>query len=135
MFIENIKNEQFKILIVDDNQGILDLATLHLGSPKNRMEVFTAQGAYEALALLEENKFDVIVSDFSMPIMNGLEFFKKIRAEKNKTPFILLTGMSGADNQNIIIEAINVGVDGYIQKGGNISNRFEELIEQIKKSF
>lgn len=128
MFIENIKNEIYSALIVDDNQDFLDLTIMYLGNAKYKMEVFTAQSAAEALALLKEKRFDIIISDYMMPEMNGLEFFQEVK--KDKIPFILLTG---ADNQEVIIKAINLGIDGFISKGGNISNRFEELINQIQK--
>ncbi|MFA5177952.1 MAG: response regulator [Candidatus Paceibacterota bacterium] len=130
MFVENIKNEIYSVLIVDDNQGFLELIVLYLGNAKYKMEIFTARSAAEALALLKEKRFDIIVSDYLMPEMNGLEFFQEARKDY-KIPFILLTG---TDNQEIILKAINLGVDGYIQKGGNISNRFEELIAQIQKT-
>ncbi len=130
MFVENIKNEEFSVLIVDDNPDFLQFVALILGSPKNKMEVLTCQNAVKALELLKEKKFDIIVSDYMMPEMNGLEFFQEVRKD-HKIPFILLTG---TDNQEIILKAINLGVDGYIRKGGNISNRFEELISQIQKT-
>ncbi len=130
MFIENLKKEKIKVLLVDDDLGFLDLARTIWKVPQNEMEIFTAQGALEALELLKEKKFHVIVSDYMMPEMNGLQFFQKIRAEKNKTPFILLTGR---DDQKIIISALNTGIDGYILKGGDISIRFKELMLQIKK--
>ncbi|MFA5009095.1 MAG: response regulator [Candidatus Paceibacterota bacterium] len=130
MFIENIKNEVINVLIVDDDLGLLDLLKTVLEDPRNNMKIFIAQSAPEALELLKEKKFHVIVSDYMMPEMNGLEFFKKIRTEENNTPFILLTGRG---DQKIIISALNAGINGYILKGGDIRNRFEELILQIKK--
>jgi len=70
---------------------------------------------YEASKRLKLMNVDLIICDFDMPEMNGLELLKKVRAEErtNNKPFIMLTANSSA---NLIHECISTGVDSYMVK-------------------
>lgn len=103
-----------RALIVDDEPDLLELASVYLRQ-KSDFEVLTAQSAKEALKILEELEVDVIISDYQMPGMDGIQFLKKIRNKGNDIPFILFTAK---DSEELAIEALNCGADFFVKKGG-----------------
>ncbi|MCT4642984.1 MAG: response regulator [Bacteriovoracaceae bacterium] len=90
------KESQNKLnfLVVDDEVEILEIVTLQLQNIYD-CNVSVAYDGKEAVELCEKNKFDLIVTDFNMPVMTGLDFLKNIRllGEKNKeTPVLFISG-------------------------------------------
>ena len=117
------------ILLVDDEPDQLDIARLYLEEQRG-FRVECVLSAKEALRMMQETAFDVIVSDYYMPEMNGVEFLKKIRRKNNSIPFILFTARG---RKEIVIEALNAGTDFYFQKGGDPDAQFAELSHIIRK--
>ncbi len=78
-------------------------------------EVFEAENGAEALRLLESTKVDLIVSDWNMPTMTGLELLKRVRADERLKglPFMMVTAEAQKEN---IIEAIQAKVSNYVVK-------------------
>ncbi len=78
-------------------------------------EVIEAENGAEAFELLKTNKVDVIVSDWNMPTMTGLELLKRVRADERLKglPFLLVTAEAQKEN---IIEAIQAKVSNYVVK-------------------
>ncbi len=85
-----------KVLIVDDEIHIVHVVAIKLRN--NGFEVISAENGAEAFKLACEERPDVIVTDFQMPVMTGLELVKKLRqTEATKdTPVIMLTARSFA---------------------------------------
>ena len=85
-----------KVLLVDDDPLSLELS-------KTFLELFhditsdTVNSAQEALERLENDSYDVVVSDYDMPIMDGITFLKTIRDRSINIPFIMFTGVSKED--------------------------------------
>ena len=118
----------YTVLYVDDEQNLIDLARLYLEkSPE--FCVKTQTSALEALTSPLITTCDVIVSDYQMPEMDGIEFLKAVRERFGDIPFILFTGRGRED---VVIEAINSGVDFYLQKGGDAKAQFAELSHKIR---
>ncbi len=79
------------VLVVDDHEGNRDILALLLGAHGMRVE--KCECAKSALAKLgEDPKFDLIISDVSMPGMDGIEFARRARQVRPGVPLILLTG-------------------------------------------
>ena len=118
------------VLFVDDEPALLEITRLYL-EKNGSMAVETCRSALEALGILKNRKFDVIVSDYEMPLMDGIMFLKILRAEKNDTPFLIFTGKG---REHVVIEALNNGADFYLQKGGDPKTQFTELTHMIEQA-
>jgi len=118
----------FQVLYVDDEPELLQVGKIFL-ERHGKFRVDTATSASEGLKLLESGNYEAIVSDYQMPVMDGIAFLKKIRASGNTIPFIIFTGKS---RQEIVIQALNEGADFYLQKGGEAKSQFAELAHKIR---
>ena len=81
----------------------------------------------EGLEYLKRRKFDVIVSDYEMPEMTGIDLLKKLKMLGDTTPFIIFTGR----RDEVSIEAIKCGADFCLQKGGSPGKLFRDLNDLI----
>lgn len=115
------------ILYVDDDLDFLEI-TKRMVEKSGGISIETASSAENALAMVEERAYDVIVSDYQMPVMDGIEFLKMLRGSGNTTPFIIFTGRG---REEVVIEAYNSGADFYVQKGGDLNAQFRELEHKI----
>jgi CheY-like chemotaxis protein len=115
-----------KVLIVDDDLLFLEIS-------KTFLEIFhnipsdTVDSAREALKLLEKDSYDVIVSDYDMPVMNGITFLKAIRDMRINTPFILFTGVG----EELMHQAIQNGANSFILKTSDPKTQYSELSKRI----
>jgi len=105
---------QNKILIVDDVLSMRSLTKAILREA-GFTYVFDAPDGQEALKLMRKVKVNMVVCDWNMPVMSGLEFFKAVQEEPKLagTPFIMLTSSSEI---NKVKEAIDAGIKAYIIK-------------------
>ena len=119
---------EIHILVVDDEPEICSLTKDFLDL-QGKLVVDTAFSAQGARNILAYKRYDVILSDYKMPEENGIQFLASLRAAGNKTPFILFTCR---EREEVIIEALNNGVNGYLQKGGNVVPQYKELEHLIR---
>ena len=101
-------------LIVDDQPSMKSIIRKMLADLGFK-DVYTSLDGREALEVLESKKIDIIISDWNMPIMNGLELLKEVRKQSVTTniPFIMITGNI---DQAQVLEAIDNGVSEYVLK-------------------
>ncbi len=119
-----------RAIIVDDEPALLEISKQYLENNAG-ISADTASSAADALQLIEKNDYEIIVCDYQMPSMDGIELLKRIRSARSDIPFILFTGKGRED---VAIEALNAGADFYLQKGGNPQAQFAELKNMIAKS-
>ena len=119
-----------RVLYVDDEPDLLNIGKVFL-EQSGDFTVKTATSAPDAIRLLGQERCDVIVSDYQMPKMDGIRFLIEARTKFGQIPFILLTGKGRED---VVIQALNTGADGYLQKGGDPSVQFAELSRKIKQA-
>lgn len=102
-----------KILVVDDEADILEFISYNL--KKEGYEVFTASNGKEALPIAKKMKPDLILLDVMMPVMDGIETCKRIKADSdfNQTYVVFLTARSEDYSE---IEGLDAGADDYIAK-------------------
>ena len=115
-----------KILIVEDEVGIADF--LKQGLEEEGYTVLVAYDGEADLALALEQKVNVILLDWMLPKMNGIDICKAIRKANIQTPILFLTAR---DTVQETIEGLKAGANDYIKKPFS----FDELIERIKIHF
>lgn len=119
-----------KILIVDDDQAIRNLISVYLEN--EGMETQKAADAIEALKILKENIFDLIILDIMMPKMDGIEACLKIR-EECSMPIIMLSAKSEDMDK---IKGLASGADDYLSKPFNpleLTARVKSQLRRYKK--
>jgi PAS domain S-box-containing protein len=122
--------EKIRVLYVDDEPDLLEIGKLFL-EQSGDFTVTTALSAPDAVRLLEQEQFDTIISDYMMPGMDGIQFLVEVRTRFGQVPFILFTGKG---REEVVIQAINSGADFYLQKGGDPSAQFAELVHKIRQA-
>jgi len=108
-----VDGERISVLCVDDTPGLAELTAQSLERFDGRFTVRPATSARDALAILETDVVDCIVSDYDMEEMDGLTFLQLVRATDPDIPFVLLTGQG---SETIASNAIAAGVTDYLQK-------------------
>lgn len=100
------------ILLVDDNEEILDFISDDLGE---KYQVLQARNGLEALAILENEIVQLVISDIMMPEMDGYQLCEKIKStvEFSHIPIILLTAKNTLQSK---IEGLELGADAYVEK-------------------
>jgi len=120
-----------RILIVDDEELIIK--TLYKLLEREHFEVLVATSGQDALALVEEENFDLIITDIRMPGINGVETIKGIhdilQAKKlKKAPVIFITGYA---DENIERQAKALMPIDYIYKPFDMSDLLKKIKEAI----
>jgi len=123
------KADAIHILHVDDDISMLEVSKQILLDMDSSFEIDSANCVDEALEKLAKQNYDLIVSDFEMPQKNGLDFLKLLKYQKILVPFILFTGKG---REEIAIQALNLGADGYYNKQGSPETVYGELSHGIK---
>jgi PAS domain S-box-containing protein len=118
------------ILYVDDECTLLDIGKIFL-EDMGEFHVDIVSSAIDALSFLNTKNYDAIISDYQMPVMDGIGLLKRVRSSGNTVPFILFTGKG---REEIVIQALNEGADYYLQKGGEPVAQFTELAHQVRQA-
>lgn len=120
----------YRVLYVDDEAALLQIGKIFL-EKSGKISVETALSAKEALDAVSSREYDVVISDYEMPLMNGIDLLKKLRSEGNTIPFIIFTGRGRED---VASDALNSGASFYLQKGGDPKAQFDELINMTERA-
>lgn len=99
------------VLIVDDDLKLLKMLQRTL--TYENLHVLTAANGQEALPILRSQKPDLVILDWMMPKMDGLELMRKMRDEEDKTLVLMLTARDAIENR---VEGLESGADDYLVK-------------------
>lgn len=106
------KNTKTQILVVEDNLELLNFMSKELGK---EYKIFKADNGEEALKVIHNQTIHIVISDITMPIMDGIELCDRIKSniETSHIPVILLTALSAVQTR---IRGLESGADAYISK-------------------
>ncbi len=113
------------VLLVDDELDILDSFSILVSLSYPDIKVLEASSGQEALAILERQHVDVVVSDFRMPGMDGLELLERVRDGWPDTARVILSAYRKDGIAQM--EAFNTIVDAYLSKSEAPQNMLEAL--------
>ncbi len=118
--------EDFKVLVVDDELDFLE--TIVKRFKRRKIRAVGVTSGREALALLEQEHFDVVILDIRMPGMDGIETLKEIKKKRPLMEVILLTGHASVESG---MQGMQFGAFDYVMKPAE----FEELLEKVKQAY
>lgn len=118
--------ERPKVLIVDDEPGILDSLSCVLQAESDLFEVLTAPSAEAAMELLQTNNICLLVTDLRLPRMNGIELTALARSTSPTMRSILMTAFG---NQFVMSDALKKGCYSYIEKPFDV-DRMLKVVRQ-----
>lgn len=117
------KSELNTIMLVEDNPEMMNYLKLVLKD----FNTIEASNGKEALELLKHQKVNAIISDYMMPVMNGVELVKTLKSKSIKTPIIVLTARNDDAGK---LDMLRIGIDAYYTK----PFIEEELLLKVKQS-
>lgn len=122
-----------KILVVEDNAELIDNIREFLSAQQHNIDCCT--DGSEALAYLQTYEYDVIVLDWTLPKMSGIEILKQYRAKGGVTPVLMLTGRREIDDKE---SGFDAGADDYLTKPFELRElavRIKSLIRRAPTPF
>ncbi len=123
-------SERISILVVEDEAHIRRVLEYNL--KLDGFEVYLAEDGAVGLKIANEKKPDVILLDWLMPVMNGLQVLAKLKADSSteKIPVLMLTAKGML---NDVTQAIEMGADDYITKPFNPIHLGKTIMERLDK--
>ncbi len=118
----------YRVLMVDDNLEHLELCRETLPESEFYLDIATAPA--EALGKLQLNHYDIVVLDYRLPYMSGLDLLMKIRGKGYRMPVVLV---SAIDDPDLSLRAMKAGASDYIVKKFKYYSMLRErLLENIE---
>lgn len=116
-----------KVLVADDS-GVMRKIVVRAVNAAGASDTVEAADGADALAKFRGAAFNLVLSDWNMPAMTGIEFLKAVREMGSKVPFVLITTET---EKTRVLEAIQAGASDYIVKpfeAANLAKKLERFI-------
>lgn len=120
--------EQTTILVVDDAPDTLEVFRRNLSW--KGYHVLTAPGVEEALCLLDAKPVDLVITDFKMPKVSGMELVRHVRENFNDTEVMMITGFASIESA---VKAVKSGAEEYLSKPFTENELFEAVERALEK--
>jgi len=121
------KLRNMKILLIDDDEWIRD--SLRIFFEGEGCQVVVLETAEEGLAELQDQAYDLIIVDYKLPGLDGLEFLKRTRDDHSDVMKILITAYR---NDSIVSEARKLKIQGFIEKPFTSESLMDSLAHSIE---
>ncbi|NEQ79879.1 MAG: response regulator [Moorea sp. SIO2I5] len=118
-----------RILLVEDDEGIAKVVTAALASQHYQVDLAT--DGDEGIELAEIFKYDLILLDWMLPNLKGIDLCKQLRNARDRTPIILLTAQDTSTNK---VEALDAGADDYLVKPLDIPELLARIRAVLRRS-
>jgi DNA-binding response OmpR family regulator len=118
-----------EVLLVDEDTDVLSIVQTFLQQEED-LEVTGEEDPETALEMALTGGYDIVVSDYKMPRLNGVELCSEIRSEDDQLPFVLFSAREIDDIQAVADDA---GVTSIVQKGTG-TEQYGELATKIRAS-
>ena len=125
------QSDALRVLVAEDEESFLRVLTTVLESTK-RFTVYPCEEGEEAVEALKRSRFDIVILDYKMPGMSGLNVLQWIHEQKLEVPVIMLTG---AGTENIAVEAMKLGAYDYIRKDSFDRNHFPVIVNGVYERY
>jgi two-component system, response regulator, stage 0 sporulation protein F len=124
----NMSDKDLQVLIIEDEQLLNEAYARVLGAAN--IALLRAYNGKEALDILRTEKPDIILLDLRMPVMDGIEFLKKLKPKEN-LPDSKIIVFSNYDDQHEIDEAFSLGAMHYMLKAWATPDELVKLIREV----
>lgn len=119
-----------KVLVVDDS-AVMRKVLMGALSRANITDVAQASDGKEAVEIMKSGEFDLVLMDWNMPNMLGIDAVKQIRASGDKTPIIMVTTEA---EKSRVIEALKAGANNYVIKPFQAETMITKIEQTLKKN-
>lgn len=127
-----IQNKKRKILLVEDEPIFLDLLIEKFKAQD--LEVFTGANGREGLQLAERERPDAIITDLTMPVMNGVEFIRNLRLIDSWGKQVFVIILSNRGDMDSVADTVDLGAHHYFVKADIDPNRVVEAVMDFIKT-
>ena len=127
------KQQELIVLITDDEQGILDLLESELRELDKNIKIIKTNNGYDALHKIQNGHIDFLISDVSMPDMNGKELYNRVKQIRPQLPIIMMTGF-GYDPNHTILDLKKLGLKHVIAKPFDTNRLLTMIYEMMNQS-
>ena len=121
--------EKYRILVVDDSVNTLEVIQRNLTSQGYR--VFIAQRVDEAIRILESTSIDLVITDYKMPKVSGLDLIKHVRENFKNTEVMMITGYASIEGA---VLAVKTGAEEYLSKPFTDEELYDAVKRALEKS-
>lgn len=123
---QSLSIENMKLISIDDTRN--NLLMIEALSERIGLKVWSYVNPVEALEVLRYESFDIVVVDYMMPEMDGLEFIRRFREKDGQTPVIMIT--AAEDNDDLQLRALDVGATDFFEQ----ANQWADISSESQQS-
>jgi len=124
--------DQLKLVIIEDDDAHFQLIKRAIIKAYPDASIHYFQEAIACLKSIDEINPDLVVADYLLPGMNGIEFLKSLNREKRDIPVIIITGQG---DENIAIQAMKLGAWDYLVKSGDFFTLIPSVIDKVVREW
>ncbi|MCM8824499.1 MAG: response regulator [Candidatus Omnitrophica bacterium] len=128
---KNLKS-LINFLVVEDDEAVRQLIVRRLRMEDFSGSIYEASDGQEALKIFSEQEIDIIICDWRIPLLNGIDFVNRVRSTYNSSKVAIIM-MSAETEMDKIELALNYGVDDYLTKPFTTQDFREKLKKAIEK--
>lgn len=125
------QTKKIRVLIADDEESFLNVLTSVLEST-NQFVVFPCETGEEVIEAIKQSRYDVLILDYKMPGVTGLNILQLLHEQKSDIPVIMLTA---AGSENLAVETMKLGAYDYVQKEHFDRTHFPILVSGVYERY